>query len=162
MWLGGFVGGNQVVACVCVSDIGVFGEAICARPYLGVFSPTNCSIHQFYSNEFVPLQATFFPGFVLAIFSIWRALPHYLASSYSPFKALCILCICPFISRRLPQINHFFPLWPQHFVNSLTEAVLMLLVHLSCVFEARDYIQSQVYVYIPICKLLIRVFQDVN
>lgn len=57
-------------------------------------------------------------------------------------------------------MNH--ALWPQRYVNSLTQAMLVLLGHLSSVFETRDYVQSQVYVYILICRLSIRAFQDVK
>lgn len=123
---GGSAGGNRVVACFCVSSFGVCvrNDAICVRPCLGVLSPANYSTLQLSPNEFSPLQAMLFPSFLLAAFSVWRTLPRCLESSYSPFKAQRLLWVCPFVSNRLPQMNHLFPLWPQHYVNSLTHAML--------------------------------------
>lgn len=123
---------------------------ICTKPCLRVFPPTNCATHQFHSNECIPLQAAFFPSFV------W---PHCPASSYSPFKAPCIICVGPLISSCRYIISSAATALCAQSEQSSTH---MLLVHLSCVFEARDCIRSQVYVYISIRRLLMRVFQDVN
>lgn len=164
VWLGGFASGNRVVACFCVLDIGVFAsEVVPFVPGLvyGVFPPTNCSTHQFHSNEYIPLQAAFFfqlcSGHLLCLESQASLPGKLLLTLQSPVHPL----------RRsshlqLPSADLSFPLRPPHFLHSWNEAALMLLVHLSCVFEARDCIRSQVYVYIPIRRLLMRVFQDVN
>lgn len=134
---------------------------ICTRPCLGVFPPTNCSTHQFHSNEYIPLQAAFFfqlcSGHLLCLESQASLPGKLLLTLQSPVHPL----------RRsshlqLPSTDLSFPLRPPHFLHSWNEAALMLLVHLSGVFEARDCIRSQVYVYIPIRRLLMRVFQDVN
>lgn len=129
---------------------GVRNDAICARPCLGVFLPTNCAIFQFHPNEFSPLQAMLFPNFVLTIFCLEnpaREAPTHPSKPRAKGPPFHLQSPSP----------HDPPL--SSVATALCKQSDPSSAHIIRSFESRDYVQSQVSVYIPV---FISLFEALN